>query len=144
MEAFFATVPSFQTATFYTFLLALAGCLGYWIKGMPERARVKNEETTLTAKIEEDLRSEAAIRFQEFRNEVHELRNELTVLQADLNRTSVTSERRGTKVNMVLFILNLVMDELHRKDPTNPILDQARVLLKQVEPEREPEHGKKD
>lgn len=125
----------FQGATFVTVILALVGALGYWIKGLPERGRVKNEASILTAKIEEDMRGEAAVRFREFREEVHALRNELQRVEGKLHTSMVESVRRSDKLNMVLFILRMVMDELHVKDPESRILDQARTLLGRLENE---------
>ena len=122
----------FQGATFFT---VLSGALYFWIKGMPDRGRVKNETTAMQAKIEEDLRNEAALRFKEFRQEVHGLRNELMAARAELQHTVTQSLRRADKLNMVLFILRLVMDELHTKEPANKVLAQAHSLLSRVEDE---------
>ncbi len=115
--------------------IALITALGIWIKYGPDRTRAENESIGLKAKIEEDLRSEAAVRFQEFRDEVHSLRNELGAARAELHQTTAKSVRRGDKLNMVLFILRLVMDELHAKEPANKVLAQARSLLSRVEDE---------
>jgi hypothetical protein len=110
--------------------------LGIWyIRGWPERKRATNETIALTAKIEEDLRGEAAERFREFRAEVHALRNELAVVRAELAQSLTKSMRRGDKLNMVLFILRMVMDELHAKEPANKVLAQAKTLLARVEDE---------
>ncbi len=123
---------AFQGGTFAVALVALGA---WWIRGWPDRRRASNETISITAKIEEDLRVEAAERFREFREEVHALRNELAKARAELEQTAAKSLRRGDKLNMLLFILRMVMDELHAKDPTNKILAQARHLLDRVEDE---------
>jgi hypothetical protein len=117
-------------------LIAAFGALGIWyIRGWPERKRAANETTVITAKIEEELRGEAAQRFREFRAEVHALRNELQQVRGELQQSHAKSMRRGDKLNMVLFILRMVMDELASKEPRNKILAQARTLLSRVEDE---------
>lgn len=119
---------------FGLFILALTT----WIKGIPDRLRVKNETVALQAKIEEDLRGEAAHRFQEFRDEVHGLRNELQVMSSRLSKSETTSRRRADKLSMMLFILQLLMTELRRIDPDSPVLKQAEGLLNRIETEAEP------
>lgn len=113
----------------------MAGIIIVYIRTGPARGRVKIEADTLAAKIEEDLRGEAAVRFREFRDEVHGLRHELQLAQNELRKSVTQSVRRGDKLNMVLFILRMVMDELHAKDPKNKTLAQARTLLERVEDE---------
>lgn len=127
------TVP--QWGAFGSLLALLVLALTAWIKGIPERLRVKNETTSLQATIEEDLRGEAAERFKEFRKEVHDLRNELAAARAELDLAAAKSLRRGDKLNMLLFILRLVMDELSEKEPANKVLAQAKQLLSRVEDE---------
>lgn len=127
------TVP--QWGAFGSLFALVVMALVAWIKGIPDRLRVKNETTALTAKIEEDLRGEAAERFRDFRTEVHALRNELAAARAELDQAAAKSMRRADKLNMVLFILRLVMDELASKEPGNKVLAQARLLLSRVEDE---------
>lgn len=123
------------------------GAVGIFIKTMADRGRVKIEamnaeakietdRVLLTTKIENDLRGEAAIRFKEFRDEVHGLRGELSkrdaealVRDRELADMAATSARRGDRMDMLLFILRMVMDEFHIKDPENKVLAQARVML---------------
>ena len=127
------TLP--QWGTFVTLLVAIMGGITVWIKGMPERGRVEIERVSLTARIEEEIRGEAAERFREFRLEVHALRNELHAVRFELQTTAAKSVRRGDKLNMLLFILRMVMDELHSKEPENKTLAQARIMLARVEEE---------
>lgn len=132
------SVLGFQLGTvFQGALVAIVTVLGAIIvslvRGWPDRRRASNETMTLTAKIEEEMRGEAAVRFQEFRTEVHMLRNELASVKQELTLTAAKSLRRNDKLNMLLFILRLVMDELHAKDPKNATLAQARRLLGGIE-----------
>lgn len=117
-------------------LIATLGGLGIWyIRGWPDRRRAETESDVARASIEEVLRGEAAEQFKQFRNEVHELRNELATVQGELRNAITKSTRRGDKLNMLLFILRLVMDELSAQDPKNKVLAQARTLLTRVEDE---------
>lgn len=109
-------------------VIVLGAALIWWIRGYPDRHRAANE----TKIIEND---EAAIRFKEFRVEVHELRNELAVVRAELHKAQNQSARRGDKLNMLRFILQMVIDELAAKEPGNKVLAQARKLLSRVEDE---------
>ncbi len=139
-----ATSTLLEGAASATVLIALVGALVWWIKGLAERGRVKNEGAIIQArieaearalqgKIEETFRGEAATRFKEFREEVHGLRNDVARLESSLLISTAQSVRRGDKLNMILFILSLVMEELAARDPTNKILAQARSLLARVE-----------
>lgn len=116
-------------------IVAFGTIIIWYIRGWPERKRAMNETTALTAKIEEDLRGEAAERFKEFREEVHGLRNELQKARAELDQAAAKSMRRGDRLNMMRFILLMVIDELAAKDPSNKVLAQARLLLSRIEDE---------
>jgi uncharacterized membrane protein YccC len=132
------TIP--QWGAFGSLLGLLAMAVTVWIKGIPERLRVRNEGVALQAKIEEDLRGEAALRFQEFRNEVHDLRNELQAMSSRLSSSETTSRRRADKLSMMIFILHLVMSELRRLDKDSEVLQRAEMFLNQIEPESGSEH----
>lgn len=119
------------------------GAVAYWIKGMPERARVTIERANAFAKIEADLRNEAVKRFGEFRTEVHDLRNELQRYVGDLAVSEANRRRGSDKLSMMAFVLQLVMGELRRLDPNSQTLDQAERLLKGVIDEPD-ENGKTD
>ncbi len=132
----------FQGATLFTVIAAALTALGIWIRHGPERGRVRNESLTVQAKIEEDLRSDAAQRFAEFRKEVHGLRNELAKHIADLTLSEASRRRGSDKLSMMGFILQLVMTELRRLDPDSPTLDQAERLLESLLAEDAPEIDK--
>jgi hypothetical protein len=121
-----------QWGAFGSLLIILGLTLRVWVKGIPERLRVKNEATSLHAKIEEDLRGEAAKRFKEFREEVHGLRNDVMSLSGRLTKSESTSKRRADKLSMMALILRLVMGELRRIDPDSEVLKQAEILMAQV------------
>ena len=116
-------------------LVAVLMAFGYWIKNRADMARAVNEGKVQDNQAASDIRDEYALRYKETRNEVHGLRNELTALQGELRKSDVQSIRRGDKLNMVLFILRMVMDELSAQDSKNKILAQARKLLDRVEDE---------
>jgi hypothetical protein len=127
------TIP--QWGAFGTLLVLLALALTAWIKGIPERLRVKNEREAQDTKAASDIRDEYALRYKETRLEVHGLRNELQIVRAELAASQTKSMRRSDKLNMVLFILRMVMDELQAKEPKNKVLAQAVKLLSRVEDE---------
>ena len=114
-------------------LLAMLGlALRAWIVNRPNQTRANNERMRDEANTEKEMRAEAAERFREFRREVHDLRNELHAVKFELEQSMAKSLRRNEKLNMVLFILRMVMDELRSKDPRNSTLAQARSLLDRV------------
>ncbi len=118
-------------------LTIVMGGITVWIKGHPERGRVSIEARRVAAElassIENKLRVDVNERFKEFRVEVHGLRNELHAVNGELRMAVKQSGRREDKLNMLLFILSMVMDELHAKEPENSTLAQAISLLKKVE-----------
>lgn len=126
----FGTV--FQAGTLAVAVASFFTAVGIWIRYGPDRKRAANEEKII------DNESIAA-RLKEFRVEVHGLRNELQAIQGQLHTAQNQSARRGDKLNMLLFILKMVMDELSARDPDNMVLRQARSLLARVEEEPEPQ-----
>lgn len=128
-----ATIP--QWGAFGSLLGILGLALTAWVKGIPERLRVKNEREAQDTKAASEIRDEYALRYKETRLEVHALRNELQVVRTELSQSQAKSMRRGDKLNMVLFILRMVMDELSSKDQGNKVLAQAKTLLARVEDE---------
>jgi hypothetical protein len=132
------TLP--QWGAFGSLLALLALALVAWVKGIPDRLRVKNEREAQDTKAASDIRDEYALRYKETRVEVHGLRNELMAVRGELAASQAKSMRRSDKLNMVLFILRMVMDELSSKDKDNKVLAQANKLLSRVEDEP-PEPG---
>lgn len=127
------TVP--QWGAFGSLFALLVMALVAWIKGIPERLRVRNEREAQDTRAATEIRDEYALRYKETRIEVHGLRNELQAVRAELAQSQTKSMRRGDKLNMLLFILRMVMDELASKEPGNKILAQARSLLSRVDDE---------
>jgi hypothetical protein len=125
----------FQGGTMVALLALVAGGITVYIKGIPARVRAYSEREAQDTKAASDIRDEYALRYKETRIEVHALRNELQAVRGELAASQTKSTRRGDKLNMVLFILQMVMDELHAKEPTNKVLTQARTLLGRVENE---------
>lgn len=120
----------FQGGTFGAALIVLAVVARTYILGIPERARVRNE-----AKVIDN--AEVAMRFKEWRAEVHAMKNELAVVKAELHSSNAQRARNRDRFNMVLFILRLVMTELRRLDPQSAVIRQADALLAQVTEEEE-------
>lgn len=127
------TLP--QWGTFASLLGIFSLALTAWIKGIPERLRVQNEREAQDTKAASDIRDEYAIAYKETRLEVHALRNELARVRAELLESQARSTRRGDKMNMLRFILEMVLTELQAKEPANKVLEQARKLLARVEDE---------
>ena len=119
---------AFQGATLATIIIAALTALGVWIKHGPDRIRAETEADSAE-------RIDYAQQVKEFRFEVHGYKNMLAQVQSQLIASQSQSARRGDKLNMVLFILNMVMDRLHAKDPDDQVLAQAKVLLSRVQAE---------
>ncbi len=116
-------------------IIAVAGAIGWWIKGMADRGRVQNEKTVITAKIDEDVRAEVALRFRELRQDILKLENKMQSLTRELNSSVAENSRRSAKTDMLIFALRTAMDELYAKDPKNKVLAQVRKLLERIEDE---------
>lgn len=117
---------AFQAGTMAVGVASFFTALGIWFRYGPDRHRASNEEKVID-------NAEVASRLREFRAEVHALRNELQAVSGELHAAQSQSQRRGDKLNMVLFILKMVMDELSAKDPGNVVLRNAKTLLERVE-----------
>jgi hypothetical protein len=115
----------FQGGTLAAMLVLLAIVARAYIVGMPERRRAANEGKVID-------NAEVALRFKEWRAEVHAMKNELALVQARLHQSDAQRARNKDRFNMVLFILRLVMAELRRIDPESAVIKQAEALLGQV------------
>lgn len=120
----------FQGGTLAAMLATLAIVARAYVIGMPDRERVKNEGRVID-------NAEVALRFKEWRAEVHGMKNELAVVKAELHQSNAQRARNRDRFNMVLFILRLVMAELRRLDPDSAVIKQADGLLKQVTDQEE-------
>ncbi len=128
-----------QWGSLLALVTIIMGAVVAYIKTTPERGRVGIEASRVAAElaagIENKLRVDVNERFKEFRDEVHSLRNELHAVNGELRLSVKQSGRREDKLNMLFFILRMVMDELHAKEPENTTLAQAIALLRRVEDE---------
>jgi hypothetical protein len=126
VEAFGLELGSvFQGGTFAAVLAMLAIVVRAYIIGIPERTRAENEGRQID-------NAEVALRFKEWRAEVHGMKNDLAVVTAKLHQSDAQRARNRDRFNMVLFVLQLVMTELRRLDPGSAVIKQAEVLLKEV------------
>lgn len=117
--------PLVSAGNIVTWALILGAGITWWIRGAPERQRAKNEEKVIDY-------AQVALRFKEWRAEVHAMKNELAVVRAELHLSNSQRQRNKERFNMVLFILRLVMEELRRIDPSSKVISQAEGLLKTV------------
>lgn len=111
-----------QGAMLATMLLALGA---WWIRGMPDRGRVRNE-----AKVIAD--AELARRYKEWRAEVHELKNQLAVVLAEQRKCNQALAAALALNRPVLFLIRLLIREVKRLDPESPIIGQAESTLEHL------------
>jgi dihydroxyacetone kinase len=120
---FGGTLP--QWGTFLAALSMLIGLITVYIKGIPDRHRVRIEETQVTGQ-------QYAEQITEFRKEVHGYRNELHIIQRDLERAESKARQRADRIVALTVVVKLVMSELRRLDPKSLILEQAEDILGQI------------
>lgn len=128
-----------QWGTFLTVLTGLIGLITVYIRGMPERHRVRIEERKIDVAAHSTQLQQYADQITEFRKEVHGYRNELHVVQRNLEKAESLSRRRGDRIVALTIVVKLVMSELKRLDPDSLILGQAEQLLTQMIEEDRPE-----
>lgn len=128
----------FQGISVIGILAILGFVVRTWIVGMPARKQAENDAKRAANEGKVIDNTEVALRFKEWRAEVHAMKNEVTVLRAELHRSDAQRAHNRERFNMVLFILRLVMAELRRIDPNSPVIKQADELLKQVTDEDAP------
>ncbi len=128
------TLP--QWGAFLSLLAILMGGVTVYIRGIPDRLRVRNEARQIEIDEAELIRSDYAQQIVEFRKEVHGYRNELHAVALRQNSTEKAlteaqriSRQRSDRINNMMFVLRLVMSELRRLDPSSVILKQAEAML---------------
>lgn len=128
-----------------TLLAVLGGLLAWWIKGMPERARVKNEATVIEDTEAARIRAEYTALNKLAREDIHKLRNELAQVNAEQRKcgqalAEAHAETRSYKDDMstLLFLIRLLVSEVKRLDPSpdNIIIQQAEMMLEELERKR--------
>lgn len=118
--------------TFVTVLTTAIGLATVWIRGIPERRRADIEERGLTGQ-------QYAAQIADFRKEVHGYRNELHIIQRDLEKSESRARQRADRIVALTVVVKLVMSEIKRLDPKSLILAQAEELLTQMMEDDKPE-----
>ena len=122
-----------QIGTVLQAITAALVALGiWWIRGWPERRRAENATATIDHAQMAAVIADYAKRQQETRNEVHDLRNEMQVMQGRLNRSEKISSQRSDRINNMMFIIRLLISDLKRLDPNSQIVQQAEMILRHV------------
>jgi hypothetical protein len=126
------TLP--QWGSFLSLVAIIMGGIIVYIKGIPERGRVRNEATVIDVDADTVLRAEYVEQIKEFRREVHGYRNELQVIQGELTRSESASRRRGDRIRNMEFVIRLLVSELKRLQPNGSIVvDQAEAMMAQMD-----------
>lgn len=115
--------------------MLIIGFFTAYFKFRPDQTRADTEAAAAS-------NADVVMRFKEFRDEVHGYKQEvmkqqgqLASVRRELNSALRNSERRGEKMNMLRFILNMLIDEFTTKDPSNKVLAQAKTMLLRIEDE---------
>ena len=124
MEIVPGTLP--QWGTFAALIAAIVGWGTVYIKGSPLRTKAESD-----AKQADNADYSAQIRG--FRDEVHSYRSEVQVLRERLTQSESASRLRADRITNMTFIIRLLISELLRLDPKSIIVQQAEVLLKQMD-----------
>lgn len=117
----------------------LIGFATAYFKFRPDQTRADTEATVVN-------NAEVALRFREFRDEVHGYKNQVMALQAAqkvndkkqleleklLTHALATSSVRRDQMNSMMALIELLIAELEKIDPKSIIVPQAKVLLKQM------------
>ncbi len=123
--------PVFTAGNAATFAM-LAGIIIWWIRGMPERGRVKNERKSIDMAEMDKLLADYGEQIKAARQAIHDLRNELHVALGALSASDRVSDQRHNWIGDMLFIIELLISELERLDPKSMIVKQAKAMLKRI------------
>ncbi len=131
------TLPAW--GAFLSLLAILMGAVTVYIRGIPDRFRVKNEARQIEINEAELIRADYAKQIADFRTEVHGYRNDLQAVmgkqaetEKELERARSVSRQRSDRINNMMFIIRLLISELRRLDPTSIIVKQAEAMLLQM------------
>ena len=136
--------------TFAVVLTTFVGLAGYWIKGIPDRGRARNEEKVIDNTEAAAIRAEFADLNKQARNDIHELRDELQKVMAqqrDCDKALAAAHAENLTyrddMNTLFFLVRLLICEIKRLDPNpdNMIIKQAEMMLGELDRRRLP-HGK--
>ena len=112
----------FQGATLLTVLLA---ALVWWIRGMPDRHRAKNEGRALDDADDEKRR-------EEWRKEIHAIKNELAISAAELLKCNRLATAANVLNEQLMFLYELLLSEAEAHDPASKIVQRARLSFNRI------------
>lgn len=113
-------------------LSILAAVLIWWIRGIPQRLEAKIKSRAQNATEMERLLVDYAAQVALCRKEIHDLRGEMAKVQAQLHNSDKTSQQRSERISTMELIIELLITELERLDPTSIIVRQAKMMLRRV------------
>lgn len=134
-----AIQPSVSTGNVITWTLIFAVAVMWWIRGIPDRTRARNEGRVIDHARDERQYREWRAEVHGYKNEVMGLRGELAAsdkklaeMERLLAHTLSTSSVRKEQMNSMMSLIELLIAELERIDEDSIIVPQAKVLLKQM------------
>lgn len=153
-----------QWGTFGAIMVVFAGCVTVWIKGIPERLRVRNEGRQIELTDAQLLRQEFDELNKTNRKDIHDLKERAAKAEAAhhkaekdhaesrrefekalMEAASVQRENRADMDHM-MFIIQLLVDEVKRLDPDpshNRSIQQAEAVLLHMTNKRDPISGER-
>lgn len=112
----------FQGLTAAGVISLLAGALTVWIKGIPERLRARTSHETFVAQ-------QTLADYKAWRDEVHNLRNELTVHMEISRKAEKASHSCKLENETLSELVLLFIFEEERRNPGSPLAKRARKEL---------------
>lgn len=112
----------FQGATLLT-VIGIA--IVWWIRGMPDRHRAKNE-----GQMHDDADDEK--RRRERRQEIHDIKGELAKAVAELVRCNQLATAANARNEQLMFLYELLLSEAEAHDPTSKIVQRARLSFNRI------------
>lgn len=112
----------FQGGMLLTMILALGV---WWIRGMPDRTRAKNE-----GKVIDD--ADDALKRREWREEIHAVKNEMAKVVAALVACNRIATAAVTLNEQMMFLYELLLSEQEHTDPESKIVQRARLMFDRI------------
>lgn len=107
-------------------LLAVLLIAGVWyIRGMPDRTRAKNEGQVIND-------ADDALKRKEWRAEIHTIKNELAVSAAELVKCNQLATAATARSEQLMFLYELLLSEAEAHDPTSKIVQRARLSFNRI------------